>query len=251
LQLRRPAEISTLPNSPEIHDGRSNPTPETLLKRERERWGDRPRVSAAELAIFRSNPSEEKDREITEYVVCRECGVKVGHLAGGSTSHLRKFHQLTIRQYRDRWHGAPTISIDAQKKQRKACANWRSSDIERANKSSRESMRRTAAKIRGKLAEVDTLRAQVVEAERLRATALPADWHTKPEDWVFIGLVLRQRAYMSNDELAVCLDASGGPKCRYSEDGSWGIITRPGPAANHISKIRKWAERPGKLVVRN
>ncbi len=82
----------------------------------------------------------------------------------------------------------------------------------------------------------------------LRATALPDDWRTKPAEDVFIGLILLQRAYMTNDELATALEASGGPPCQYSEDGSWDCITRPGPAANRISKIRKWVRKPGRGI---
>jgi hypothetical protein len=100
----------------------------------------------------------------------------------------------------------------------------------------------------GDVALPPDLTAKLAEAKRLKATALPTDWSTKPEGWVFIGLILLQRDYMSNDELAVCLDASKGPACHYSEDGSWGIITRPGRAANYITAIRRWVGRPGKSI---
>ena len=78
--------------------------------------------------------------------------------------------------------------------------------------------------------------------------ALPDDWRTKPAEDVFIGLILLQRSYMTNDELATALEASGGPQCRYSGDGSWDCITRRGQAANHTTKIRKWVNRPGKRL---
>ena len=94
------------------------------------------------------------------------------------------------------------------------------------------------------------LREKEAKADRIIAMALPDDWTEKPAEWVFIGLILRQRDYLANEELALCLDASGGPKCRYSEDGSWGVITRPGQAANLVSKIRKWVDRPGRPVGR-
>jgi hypothetical protein len=91
-------------------------------------------------------------------------------------------------------------------------------------------------------------KAKLADYDRIVATALPADWSSKPEGWVFIGLILLQRDYISNEELAVCLDASGGPKCPYSEDGTWGVITQPGRAANYITAIRKWVNRPGKTA---
>jgi hypothetical protein len=84
------------------------------------------------------------------------------------------------------------------------------------------------------------------EFKRLKATALPNDWHKKTPEEIFIGLILIQREEsMSQEDLAGHLDASGF-KCRFSVDGNWGIITRAGSAANAISKIRKWVNRQGK-----
>jgi hypothetical protein len=159
---------------------------------------------------------EKRNGGITDVVMCRICGRKI---RGWFPTHLELMHQqLTINEYLTKWPNAPTKS-DAT--------------ITRHAETSKRTWRRN----RGEL-------------QRLRATALPDDWPTKPTDWVFIGLILLQRAYTSNEELQVCLDASGGPKCRYSEDGSWGIITHRGQAANYITAIRKWVDRPGKTPSR-
>lgn len=88
---------------------------------------------------------------------------------------------------------------------------------------------------------------ELAEAERIRATALPADWREKDAEFVYIGKILLEAPPdLSNEDLADILDDAGALPCRYSDDEKWGIITRGGAAANRISEIRDWVGRKGR-----
>lgn len=73
-----------------------------------------PPLSPAELARFRANPDEERDRGIENYIACRECGVCLKRLGNGPRQHLPS-DGLNTKQYRRKWPGAP-ISCLALKK---------------------------------------------------------------------------------------------------------------------------------------
>jgi predicted transcriptional regulator len=165
-----------------------------------------------EILEGRADPKWE-ERKGFDLKMCRSCGRKVGRLA----PHLAQVHKQTTDEYLIQWPNAPLMS-----------------DTERA--AAQEYARESRLNVQAKLAE----------AERLRAAALPDDWDKKTPEEIFIGMILIQRKdSMSQEELADRLDASG-LKCRFSGDGSWGVITRAGSAANAISKVRKWVGRQGK-----
>lgn len=74
----------------------------------------------------------------------------------------------------------------------------------------------------------------------------PADWWDKSIDYRIVGSELLSKAYMSNEELGKRLDSSRLLKCPYGTDG-WEIALRgSGRAANYVTEIRKWVNRPGK-----
>lgn len=66
-----------------------------------------PKLSERELDLFRSDLNRERNLQITDYVVCRECGARVLRLC--ETRHLQ-VHGLTIPTYAERWPGAPLNS---------------------------------------------------------------------------------------------------------------------------------------------
>jgi hypothetical protein len=84
-----------------------------------------------------------------------------------------------------------------------------------------------------------------VEAAVLAQAKRPADCWAK--SWLgreIGGHLLSREGYMSNQELAERLDASGLP-CRYADDWETALSRMP-TAMNYVGEIRKWVHRPGK-----
>jgi hypothetical protein len=185
----------------------------------------------------------EKNHKL-EFVICRACGRKFFRPIA---RHLDEVHTWTLEQYHERYPGAPAQTPSGRRRQ----MEW----LRLHPKVAKARNARSHASRQRKLEQVPTLKQQIIETEKQASEmadrfALPADWTIKSPEEIFIGLILKQQTYMSNDQLAEYLDASHGPRCRWSEDGKWAIITRPGPAANFISKTRKWVGRPGRAVGR-
>lgn len=83
----------------------------------RPRW---PKLEAEELAVYRSDPSRERDLGITDYVVCRECGRRIQYVG---TGHLR-VHNLTSKGYGYKWPGAPLYSPLGKERRLVIQRNW-------------------------------------------------------------------------------------------------------------------------------
>jgi len=76
----------------------------------RKHWDERHCVSKEELAIFRANPNEERDRRILNRVLCRICGVFVVAL-DPPAHHLKSCHpNITPKEYEGMFPGAPICS---------------------------------------------------------------------------------------------------------------------------------------------
>jgi hypothetical protein len=96
-------------------------------------------------------------------------------------------------------------------------------------------------------AKYQVQQAKLAQADRILAL-YPLDWwDDSKRDWRLIGSeLLSHDGYMSNEELADRLDAARVLRCPFCQEGVWGCITRKGQAANYISKVREWVNRPGK-----
>jgi hypothetical protein len=77
----------------------------------------------------------------------------------------------------------------------------------------------------------------------------PADWNEKPPDKQMIATLLFQNPGIQNTQLGKLLDAVRLLACPYGD--SWERALRsPGRAANFISEIRKWVNRPGRTAAK-
>jgi predicted transcriptional regulator len=87
------------------------------------------KVSDSDLALFRADPGREGLLGITDYVVCRECGTQFVYLHGSTGGHLSRQHQMSDKQYRHKWPGAPTVAAKAlgrlKEQHRKAQTSFR------------------------------------------------------------------------------------------------------------------------------
>ncbi len=163
-------------------------------------WAKRAKEDVEDLALFQANPNEEIARGITEYVVCRECGVHV-HRLDRACSHLRVKHDgMTTKQYQAKWPGAPTVSVERRQKNLEQCAGWRSKPVNREKIKAGTAVQRD--KIKSKLAEVDDLRAQrdglrleLVDVDKKLATA-----EAKAAKWAGVGRD-------AEDPVWACVDA--------------------------------------------
>jgi hypothetical protein len=124
----------------------------------------------------------------------------------------------------------------------KVRAAWNAKNPKKLKVYSRRAYKKNAEKIKAASRDYTARR-----AAKLAEIWRPDDWSEKPIDWRIVGTeLLLQKNSISNEDLAGRLDAARVLRCPFSKDGTWGCITRPGQAANYISKIRKWVKRPGK-----
>jgi len=172
-------------------------------------------VMPKERAECRQDPDWEEHNGITDFVVCRLCGLKS---KTDLFQHLKR-HGCAPAVYRERFPKTQQMPL-----------------------AMKHGYRRTYAKERGAVQ-----RDQIAEAKRLKALR-PTDWFEKPIEYRIIGdLLISREGHMGNRELAERLDASRILKCPYA--ATWKIaLSRPGRATNFVSDVRKWMQRPGRTL---
>jgi predicted transcriptional regulator len=235
-------------------------------------------VTPEELAVYRTDPPSSPH---ADFVVCLECGRKLALIA---TLHLRT-HRLTSETYQEKWPDAPMVSkeqhdalstyskkhwdkippeqrtIDAKKRngtparkkaQSIAIRNVRAGktgltveELEQWNTNAANAVR-TPEK---RQAASDRLTKRHAEQKaKLAAAWRPADWWQKPVDDRIVATELLAKDYMSNKELGRRLDSSRLLNCPYGQ--TWELaLSGPGRAANYVTEVRKWVNRPGKRPV--
>jgi hypothetical protein len=103
------------------------------------------------------------------------------------------------------------------------------------------------------LEKVRKYQRDAVRAKRARMAEIlagrPEDWWQKPIEYRIIGGELTSSGHIGNRELGRRLDASRILKCPPSYGATWEIALKgAGRAANFLSDIRKWINRPGKII---
>lgn len=164
--------------------------------------------SISELTEARANSNYERDRGVTEYVICRECGEKQRTLFGG-TGHLGRRHRMALSEYRSKWPGAPWACRGKQKQ------------------------------VAERMAERLGIRASQRPTDW---DDRAIDWRIVATE------LLLKNGYLSNKNLADRLDASKILKCPYADtwraaaadENNRGFVL-------FIGRVRKWVNRPGRV----
>ena len=169
-------------------------------------------LTPADLKEYLKDQEWEKHHQIKDFVACRLCGFKCKFRL---SDHLMSRHSISSAAYRLRFPKSLLLPL------------------------SKEDSERDRSRKKG--------RALREELAALRA-ARPDDWDDAPIEWRIIGgELLSRKVYMSNDELAERLDGSRILRCPYANDWKT-AVSRPGRAANFISEVRAWVNRPGRSL---
>jgi hypothetical protein len=169
-------------------------------------------LTPLEVQEYLKDRKWEEHHGIKDFVACRLCGFKCKFRL---SDHLMSRHSTSSAAYRLRFPESLLLPL------------------------SKEDSERDRSRKKG--------RALREELAALRA-ARPDDWDDVPIEWRIIGgELLSRRVYMSNEELAERLDGSRILRCPYATDWKT-ALSRPGRAANFISEVRAWVNRPGRSL---
>jgi hypothetical protein len=224
-----------------------------LIRRTAERY-----VTPEELNECRHDPAWEKLCNLTDVIVCRQCGAKIRSALCGGTHHLSQ-HGWSLKEYLAHYPGAPWRTAAVADAQRRTAARLRA-DLEhkkratvasvRWQKNNPEKVKKIQAKYRARpenkkkaLALNRNHRARI--RVLLQAAKRPVDWHKRPVAWRLIATELLLQDYLSNNELAQRLDSSNILRCPY--ESTWRASVESKGFAEFIRRIRSWIGRPGRI----
>jgi DNA-directed RNA polymerase specialized sigma24 family protein len=154
----------------------------------------------------------EEHHGIKNFAACRLCGFKCKFRL---SDHLLSRHSISPAAYRVRFPKSPLLPLSKEE-------------------SERDRSRKKGRALREELAALRSAR--------------PDDWDDVPIEWRIVGgELLSRKEYMSNEELAERLDGSRILRCPYATNWKT-ALTRPSRAANFISEVRAWVNRPGRSL---
>jgi len=67
-------------------------------------------VTPEELQTCRQDPAWEARRGIADCTICRKCGAMAKYPLGGKNGHLRRRHQMSVRDYQLRYPGGVRLT---------------------------------------------------------------------------------------------------------------------------------------------